>query len=218
MPAVKKPSAKAERARATRRRIVQAAGDLFLAQGYGATQLQEIADHAGVAVQTIYFAFGNKRTVLKELVDVTIQGDDEPVPTMERTWFREMLGAPTAADQLRLHVTGTRPILERVAPIVRVVDAAAAADPEVAVLWPDEVDPRLTVLEHAADALLAKPDVRHGLEPAEAIDVMFGLLSPELFLVMTAQRGWAPSQWQTWTYDLLAAQLLSGRRGASRDS
>ncbi|MGW2223100.1 TetR family transcriptional regulator, partial [Nonomuraea sp. NPDC001684] len=30
------------------------------------------AEKAGVAVQTIYFVFGNKRALLKELVDVTI--------------------------------------------------------------------------------------------------------------------------------------------------
>jgi len=202
------PGVKAERSRATRRRILGAAHELFVAQGYGATQLQEIADRAGVAVQTIYFAFGNKRTVLKELVDVTIQGDDEPVPTMERAWFREMLAAPTAAEQLASHLEGTRRILERVAPIVHVVDAAAAADPEVAALWPDPVDPRFVVLATAADALVTKPGARPGLDPAEVTDVLYGLLSPELYLVMTAQRGWSPEQWQAWTHALLASLLL----------
>lgn len=61
-----------DKARETRRRIIDAAAELFVEQGYGATKLQEIADRAGVAVQTIYFVFRNKPSLLKELVDVAI--------------------------------------------------------------------------------------------------------------------------------------------------
>jgi AcrR family transcriptional regulator len=208
MTPVKKVSPRSEKARLTRRRILEAAREAFVEGGYGATSLQEIADRAGVAVQTIYFGFGNKRTVLKELVDVTIAGDDEPLATMERPWFKAVLAAETAAEQLRLHVAGTRAVLDRVAPIVRVLDAAAAADPEVRDLWPDEVDPRLVVQATAANALVAKPGARPDLTPERATDILFGLLSPELYLLMTGDRGWSPEQWEEWAHDLLSGQLL----------
>ncbi len=68
---------RAARTRATRRRIVDAATELFVAEGYGATTLEQIAARAGVAVQTVYFHFGNKRTVLKEAVDVAAVGVDQ---------------------------------------------------------------------------------------------------------------------------------------------
>ena len=51
--------------RATQRKIVDAAADLFVTEGYHATTLEQIAVRAGVAVQTVYFHFGNKRSVLK---------------------------------------------------------------------------------------------------------------------------------------------------------
>ncbi|MBA2577261.1 MAG: helix-turn-helix transcriptional regulator, partial [Euzebyaceae bacterium] len=57
---------RADKARATRRRIVDAAGDLLVQHGYAGTTLEAIAEQAGVAVQTVYFHFGNKRTVLKQ--------------------------------------------------------------------------------------------------------------------------------------------------------
>ena len=60
---------RAARTRATRRRIVDAAAALFVEHGYGVTTLEQIAARAGVAVQTVYFHFGNKRTVLKEAAD-----------------------------------------------------------------------------------------------------------------------------------------------------
>src|SRR5690349_16397972 len=88
----------------TRRRMLEAARELFVRNGYGATTLKEIADRAGVAVQTIYFTFGNKRVLLKELVDVAIAGDLEPVATMDRAWFQEVLAAETAEAHVRLHV------------------------------------------------------------------------------------------------------------------
>src|SRR5690348_18388204 len=91
MPLVKSTGKKGERSRQTRRRILRAAYELFVDQGYGATTLQGIAERAGVAVQTIYFAFGNKPSLLKELVDVTIAGDDEPISTMRRAWFLDAL-------------------------------------------------------------------------------------------------------------------------------
>ena len=128
---------RSQKAAETRRRILEAAGELFVGQGYGATTLQEIAARAGVAVQTLYFVFGNKRTILKELVDVTIAGDDEPVATMDRPWFRAGIDAPGAEEHLRLHVAGTRAVLDRVAPVTQVVATAAATDTEVCMIWPE---------------------------------------------------------------------------------
>ena len=80
---------RAERARATRRRIIDAAAAQFVAHGYGATLLDQVAERAGVAVQTVYFHFGNKRSLLKEALDVAAVGDDEPVAMLERPWLEE---------------------------------------------------------------------------------------------------------------------------------
>jgi len=81
---------RAARTRATRRRIVDAAAELFVAEGYGTTTLEQIAKRAGVAVQTVYFHFGNKRTLLREAVDVAAVGDDEQVALLERPWIEEI--------------------------------------------------------------------------------------------------------------------------------
>src|SRR6266481_4263132 len=85
---------RASQARATRRRIIDQAGDLFLRQGYAATTLDEIASAAGVAVQTVYFHFGNKATVLKHVVDMLAVGDEEPVPMLGRPWVQQMREEP----------------------------------------------------------------------------------------------------------------------------
>src|SRR5664279_3833218 len=95
---------RAEQARATRRRIIEAATRLFLAHGYAATMLDQVALDAGVAVQTVYFHFGNKRTLLKEALDIAAVGDDEPVPLLERPWLDRLRGEPDPAEMIALWV------------------------------------------------------------------------------------------------------------------
>ncbi|MFB4317667.1 TetR/AcrR family transcriptional regulator [Actinomadura sp. 21ATH] len=210
---VKRADKRAERSRRTRAKIVDAARELFLAQGYGATSLQEVADRAGVAVQTVYFVFGNKRALFKDVVDTSIAGDAEPVGTMDREWFRDACAAPTAAGQLRAHVRGTRRILGRVAPIMPLIAAAAATDPQIAAHWPDGPDPRYTVHRAAAEALAGKPGFRSEVSVETAADVLYGVLSPQLYLVFVQDRGWSPDAWEDWARATLAAQLCERAEG-----
>ncbi|MFA1540250.1 TetR/AcrR family transcriptional regulator [Actinomadura monticuli] len=209
MDKVKRPDKRAERSRRTREKVIEAARELFVAQGYGATSLQEVADRAGVAVQTVYFVFRNKRTLFKDVVDTSIAGDTEPVATMDREWFRAACAEPTAAGQLRAHVHGTREILGRVAPIMPLIAAAAATDPQIAARWPDGPDPRYTVQYAAAQTLAGKPDARSDVSVAMAADLLFGLLSPQLYLLFVQDRGWSPDEWEEWAYTTLTAQLCT---------
>ena len=118
---------RAQQARATRRRIIDQAAKLFIEQGYAATTLDQISTAAGVAVQTVYFHFRNKATVLKEVVDVAAVGDDEPVPVMDRPWVRRVRKEPDGRRALAIYLRNARAIFERIAPIMKTVRDAAAA-------------------------------------------------------------------------------------------
>ncbi|MEU5820849.1 TetR/AcrR family transcriptional regulator [Streptomyces sp. NPDC048567] len=206
----KRPDGRAERSRLTREKIVTAARELFVAQGYGATSLQEVADRAGVAVQTVYFVFRNKRALFKDVVDTTIAGDAEPVATMNRDWFRDACAARTAREQVAAHVRGVRDILGRVAPIMPVIATASATDPEIAAEWASDPDPRYVVQRAAAAELVGKPGALPGVDADRAADLLYGLLSPELYLVLVRDRGWTPDAWEEWARTTLTAQLCDG--------
>lgn len=208
MATVKQAGSRAQKTRQTRRRMLQAAQELFVERGYGATTLQDVADRAGVAVQTIYFTFGNKRTLLKEVVDVTIAGDDEPVATVDRKWFRDALAAPTAADQLAAYVAGTRAVLDRFAAIYTMVVTAVAIDRELSALWPQNIDLRHIVNRTAAESLMTKPGARADVPVERAADLLYGLLSPNLYLLFVCDRGWSPAQFEEWARETLRSQLL----------
>ena len=55
---------RADQARLTRDRILAAAEELFLADGYGTTTIARVARQAGVAADTVYATFGSKRGIL----------------------------------------------------------------------------------------------------------------------------------------------------------
>ena len=66
---VKTSSYRQEQAAATRDRIAEAARRLFADQGYGSTSIEAIAAEAGVAVRTVYAAFGAKREILSHICE-----------------------------------------------------------------------------------------------------------------------------------------------------
>jgi len=65
---LKPPSSRAERAADRRQAIVDAALDEFIARGYAATRLDDVAQRAGVAKGTIYLHFKDKQGLFQELV------------------------------------------------------------------------------------------------------------------------------------------------------
>jgi len=61
------------------RRILEAARPLFCESGFAAVSIEQIALAAGVAVPTIYAAFGSKRGVLLALIDERVAPEAGPM-------------------------------------------------------------------------------------------------------------------------------------------
>jgi len=87
-------------ARATRRRVLEAATVLFLAKGFAGTTVRAVAARAGVSVATVELLFGAKPRLLKAAIDVAIAGDDEPVPVLDRAWADAALNVESAEEVL----------------------------------------------------------------------------------------------------------------------
>ncbi|WP_027548709.1 TetR/AcrR family transcriptional regulator [Bradyrhizobium sp. WSM2254] len=72
MPEAAPASNRATRAAERRAAIVEAAMEEFIARGFAATRLDDIAKRAGVAKGTIYLHFKDKESMFEELVRVVI--------------------------------------------------------------------------------------------------------------------------------------------------
>src|SRR6185369_2516385 len=72
-PVAPKPASnRAERAAERREAIIEAALDEFIARGFAATRLDDIAKRAGVAKGTIYLHFKDKESMFEELIRTAI--------------------------------------------------------------------------------------------------------------------------------------------------
>ncbi|MBA2640718.1 MAG: helix-turn-helix transcriptional regulator [Nocardioidaceae bacterium] len=111
---------------------MQAALALFSTAGYAATTIQAVADEAGVAVQTVYAVFGNKRELLRLALEAAVTGDAAPLPLTERSEFRAIADEPDARRRAAMDAAMTAQMSPRIAPILKVVREAAAVDPDFA--------------------------------------------------------------------------------------
>src|SRR5580693_9541158 len=93
-----------EQARRTRRAIVAAAHDLFLAQGYAATTIDGIAAAAHVSRRTVFNSAGGKAALLKLALDWAVAGDDEPVAMADRPAVKAIQAEPDPRKALMLWV------------------------------------------------------------------------------------------------------------------
>lgn len=195
-------------ARETRRQILEAARRLFATRGYVGTTMEALAAEAGVAVETVYATFGSKRAVLARLVDISVGGDERPIPILERSEPQRMRAEPDQRRQLRLFAAGIREIMERVGPLFGVMRGAAATEPEIAELLRGLLVARHQAMGMVVQWLEHNGPLRAGLSADEAADTLWTLSSAEVHQLLTEDRGWAGERYERWLGDTLIALLL----------
>ena len=209
---------RADKALATRRRMVRAAYDQFCANGYLGTTITAVATDAGVAVPTIYYTFGTKARLLDEALGAAIAGFDRwheppPDPSIEELlpwhrWWTDLNASPTSAEAFDIFLIHGVAILERVAPLVAALHGAAG-DPEAADVARIAEQRRVESYREAARVIAAKPGgLRDGLTIKSATDVLVVLFSAELYQSIRHGRGWSAARTAHFLRDLLSAQLL----------
>ena len=201
-------SRRRELAAQTRSVVLEAARRLFLERGFAATTMPDIASEAGVSVQTVYKAFGNKPGLAKAVFDVAIAGDDEPVPMVERASLVRVRDEPDPRKKLELYGEHLAAVAPRHVPIQLVILAAAATDPDAGKVWRRLQDERLRGMGLFARSLHAAGQLRAGVSAAEARDVLWTYNSAELFQLLVVERRWSAKRYGRWVADALTAALL----------
>jgi len=197
-----------EQAAATRTRIVRAAAELFAAQGYTQTSIEQIAARAGVARPTVYTAFTGKPALLKQALDLLLAGDDAPVPVRDRPWFQELLQQRDPRRLLEIEARNDRMINERVAALQEAVRNASATDDDIATLYATLKQQRRIGARVAAEALAALGPFRDDLDLDTATDILWLLKDPALYTALVGDRGWPPERYQAWLARTMQASLL----------
>ncbi|MCG5433327.1 TetR/AcrR family transcriptional regulator [Mycobacterium sp. MYCO198283] len=196
------------RTRLARAAVIDAAAALFLERGYAATTVEAISARSDVPQATVYRLFSSKHGILKAVVDVSIAGDDRPVSLPERPQVRNALADPDARRQVAAFVAVATEVNTRSAPMYRILVGAASADDEAAALLEDLNRQRRAGQGQLARSLARAGALRPGLRERDAVDVLYALMSPDVYRLLVHDRKWPPKRYQQWLGQTLVENLL----------
>lgn len=200
---------RSQQAGETRRRIVEAAAELFLTEGYAGASLPSIAERAGVAVPTIYASVGNKLDLLRAVVQLTVRGDDDPAPLAQRPAWKAIENEPDAVKKLSAFARFHRGICEREANVFAQIEAAAGGDPNATTMLDEHDRQRYEMQERLARSLARGKALRPGLTTRTAADIIWTLASERTYLALVRDRQWTPDAYEEWLRHQLLAALVA---------
>jgi AcrR family transcriptional regulator len=203
-------SGRREKARASRSAVVAAARALLEERGFAGTTVEEVARRAGVSAVSIYKRFGTKAALVKEVFDVTMAGDDEPVAVADRAEAQRIREEPRVPVKLRLYAESAALRAERSAAVQLALRNGAPADAAIDELWQQIQGERLTGMAMLAGHLVATGQLRTGIGVDEVRDVLWTCISVEVYDLFVLQRGWSRAAYADWMARTLIASLTDG--------
>jgi AcrR family transcriptional regulator len=187
-------------AQATRERVAGAARRLFADRGYVGTTIDAIGEAAGVAVPTVYKAFGNKKAILEEIRRLWIR-DSEVRPLLA-----EAMAENDLRRRIELAAKWHRQQLERGYDVITIYQEAGRADPSIAEIWSQVLRGREREKKRFIEALANH--LSHGLTVKTATDLYIALERQEIYAELVFDRGWSPEAYEAWLATTLKQQLL----------
>jgi AcrR family transcriptional regulator len=186
--------------------VLDTARRLLLENGYAATTVARIADEAGTSVDTVYKTFGGKSGIVRALWQSSLAGR-QTVPAPVRS---DALSS-SESDPVRV-VRGWGQFVAELAPegapIVLLIRAASAADPEMAALLSEVDAQRRTRMRHNARRMQRRGWLRPGVTLAQATDVLWTYSSAELYELLVIKSGWSAPRYGQFVADAMIAALL----------
>ena len=209
----RKPSRR-DQAAATRERMITGAIEVFTEAGYAGARMADIADRAGVAVQTLYFTFHTKPELLSACYEHAVLGPDRLPPPLQPFWEKS-LKARSGRSALAAFAEGNTEIIARAAAIDDVAKAAVH-EPEVATIREQSEALRRRGYRELIAHVAERFGLRRGLDVDRATDLTLTLAGPQTYLSLRAS-GWTDQEFRQWLEDCLSSQLLA-RPGQSSGS
>lgn len=185
----------------TRRRVVDAARELFLERGYVATRMADIASAAGVALQSVYTVGQSKADLLHLVTDLAVAGDSQEVMLVDRPEYAAIAAESDPARQIEMFAGLISATMERLAPVWITYREAAAADPKAAANLVAAHRRRHETFR-ALIRMIPEQHLRNGHD--RTADTAWAVGSIDVFLLLRTVLGWNATQYADWLRDALA--------------
>lgn len=200
-------SSRTASARATRRRVLDAANASFLENGFAGTTIRGIAQAAEVSQETIFKTYGGKAGVLKAVYDTSLAGDDEAVPLAQRPEALAVLNATEPVEALTAYARLAGTISARIDPLLRMVLGARDADATLSSFAQTIDQERRAGSAHWVGHLHAAGWLREDLDVDRAADILWVLNGNEPRWLLQ-DRGWTPGEITDWLAEMFCRALL----------
>lgn len=196
------------RALETQTQIIEVAKQLFIRDGYTRTTIIAIATEAGVAPETIYSMFGNKRAILMGTMKGFIPGDGNPVPEFVHASIQEVESERNQNRQIQLFAQRMRRIMEHSASLIEVLRVAAKTEADMEALLHKYLNGRFQGMGYFVDCLLANGPLRSRMDKLNATETIWALTSAEVYTLLVSERGWSADEYEIWLAETLTRLLL----------
>ena len=186
--------------------VIEAARSRFFADGYAGTTVGQIASDAGVSVETIYKAFGNKAGLLKAVFDVAVAGDDEPVAMADRDFIARIEAEPQARTKIEMYVAHLCESVPRAAPVQLLARDVGAADADAAGVYAQTRAEMLHGMTLFGRNLHETGQLKVSVN--EARDVLWTYFGAEVYALLVLERGWSTKRYGRFLAEAVIAALV----------
>lgn len=201
-------SSRRARAEDNRRAVLRSAHALFLEHGYARTSVAAVAAAAGVSADLVYKAFGSKRQLVVEVMNLAASGEVDGPPVLEQHGPQAVRAETDQRRQLRMFADDIAGRTARVRPVDDVVRSAGEVDAGLAAQRVEMQQTRLANLRVLVDWLMANGPLRDGLDPDDAAATVWTLTGPDQHRLLVDDLGWSDAHYRAWLASTLEAALL----------
>ena len=197
---------RAEQAARTRARVLEAAAELFLERGYARTTVQDLADRAGVARDTVHAIFGNKARVLTALIDARLVPGGGVANVTDTPGAQAIKAEVDPSTQLELFGTWIAGVSTQLRPVFEILRTASAVEPEMAAVFAEMDRFRLKNMHTYIGWFAARGPLR--VTKKRAAEILWAIASPDVARMLCDELGWTEATHARWIADTLKRTLL----------
>lgn len=197
-----------EQAKATRAAILEAAHDLFLANGYAETSIDEIADRARVSRQTVYDSVGDKASLLYAVGERVVMSQDDVGPIIESDRWSPLTKEPDRTTRIRMAARLSREMWESgMAEFEWMTYEAAGSDPRLKEILAEAIQEKRHNTEAVARLLVPEDAPQSEKTFQKDVELISAIDSAYVVRTLTNDFGWSYNDYEEWLSKLISRLL-----------
>lgn len=189
----------------TKKRILEAAKDLFESEGFEYATIEKIAQVATVAIPTVYALFQSKLGVLRALMDEVFPKDQF------ETLVEKSKEALSPKERLQYSAKIARQIYDAERAQMEVLRGASVLSPEFKELEKEREMRRHDRQEVTISAMAKENSLAQGMNVSRARDLLWVFTGRDIYRMLVIERGWSSEEYEKWLAELLANILIVRR-------